>query len=126
MDLFSLQTKLTKLGLKAADWISWFVSTWRFVFIYSGVTIAWVVLHVLGVLHFDTPEFMKYNLFLAWFAGTQASIILMSAAHSSLQEKKRQDNTLKLLRLTEVKIDLLMLEIERIESKLDQHEDDLH
>lgn len=70
---------LKRLSGAASDAVAGFVGTWYFVFMYTFGMIFWIVLHKLGVLHIDSPEFMNWNLGLSYFAGIQASILLMSA-----------------------------------------------
>ena len=66
------------LRLKASDFVASCVATWTFVFLYTGTMLAWIAMHKFGILNIDSPEFMCYNLLLSWFAGTQASVILIT------------------------------------------------
>jgi uncharacterized membrane protein len=50
--------------------------------------IAWIILHFYGILSIDSEDYMKYNLLLSWFAGTQASIVLMSGNRQSERDRK--------------------------------------
>ena len=94
------------LGIITADRFSSFVGSWTFIAIYSTLMIGWVVLHLCHILHVDSAEFTKLNLLLTYFAGTQASIILMSQTRQSYIDRKKQEANLdiskKLLELFEV------------------------
>lgn len=83
--------KFSKLGAKAADYVARFVGTWYFVGLYTFGMAAWITLHVAGVLHIDTPEFMRWNLWLSYFAGIQASILLMAANRAAERDRRCQD-----------------------------------
>lgn len=78
-------------GITVSDWVSRSVGTWTFVIVYTGVMMVWIMAHVLGVLHIDNSDFMKWNLFLSWFAGTQASIVLMSSDRQSERDRRRME-----------------------------------
>lgn len=82
---------LARLGIVAADFVARFVGTWYFVSLYTFGMAIWIILHVTGVLHIDTPEFMRWNLWLSYFAGIQASILLMAANRAAERDKRSQD-----------------------------------
>ena len=107
------------IGVITADRFSNFVGSWWFIALYSGIMLGWVALHTLGCLHIDTPEFTKLNLLLTYFAGTQASIILMSQTRQSYLDRKRQETNLeitkKLLQLFEVNSKRMMQLMENID-----------
>ena len=109
--------KLSKLGVRISNKVSSFVGTWTFVFLYTGSMIVWILLHLAGILHIDGPDFIKWNLWLSYFAGTQASLVLMSQARQSDMDRKRQELDLDISKKT-----LQMFEInnKRMESMVHQ------
>lgn len=113
-------------GAKASDKVSSFVGTWTFVFLYTGSMFAWVGLHTHDMLHIDSPDFMKWNLFLSWFAGTQASILLMSSTRQANADRVKQQEALefdiqtyKLAKQNAARTDRLLKHIQELESVID-------
>lgn len=81
-----------KLRINMSDLVAKHIATWKFVSLYTLFMLGWIFLHKFGYLHIDSGDFIKYNLFLSWAAGIQASIILMS---SNRQTEKDRKNILK-------------------------------
>lgn len=79
---------IDRIRVKASDIITDIIASWTFVFIYTTTMIAWIILHFYGILSIDSEDYMKYNLLLSWFAGTQASIVLMSGNRQSERDRK--------------------------------------
>ena len=91
-----IKSKLIIFGIKFSDLITRFVSSWGFVLIYTSSMIIWIMLHKLDYLHIDGPDFIKWNLWLSYFAGTQASIILMNTTRQSKIDRAIQNKSLEL------------------------------
>jgi len=68
--------------------VSTAVASWTFVIIYTVSMILWISLHKMGILHIDSQEFMKWNLWLSYFAGIQASIVLMASNRQANTDRK--------------------------------------
>jgi len=81
--------KKEPLGIRLSDTISKFVGTWTFIFLYTLSMVIWIGLHLLGILHIDSADFIKWNLWLSYFAGTQASIVLMSSERQAQIDRKK-------------------------------------
>ena len=100
-----LVKKMELLGVSVSDKVSRFVGSWRFVFFYTATMAVWIGLHLAGVLDIDSKDFIKWNLWLSYFAGTQASLVLMSSTRQYKQDKEEQKDALefdiKTLRITE-------------------------
>ena len=86
----------------------------------------WMSLHLIGVLHIDSADFMKWNLWLSYFAGTQASIVLMSSERQAIMDRKRQEFAIKLEQSTNKlaehnnqKVEMLSKQIEELEEILE-------
>jgi len=119
--------KSAAFGVDVSDKVSAFVGTWTFVFIYTLTMIVWICLHEYGVLHIDSPDFIKWNLWLSYFAGTQASIVLMSSARQAAGDRRRQEmslemdeRNLELNKLNNTRIIHLMRQIELLEEIIDE------
>jgi uncharacterized membrane protein len=119
--------KMSVVGVEISDKVANFVGTWTFVFIYTAAMVLWISLHLTGVLHIDSLDFIKWNLWLSYFAGTQASIVLMSSARQANIDRRRQELSLKMdeknLELNQTnnkRISHLMRQIELLESIIDE------
>ena len=80
------------IRIKFSEIIASYIATWKFIIIYTLIMITWVMLHKFGILHIDSEDFIRYNLFLSWAAGIQASIVLMT---TNLQTEKDRKTLLK-------------------------------
>jgi uncharacterized membrane protein len=83
----------------------------------------WILLHKQGYLSIDGSDFMKWNLWLSYFAGIQASIVLMSSARQArLEQQEHHDNykvdldTLKSTVSVDARVQLLSKKIEVLEN----------
>lgn len=81
-----------RLSGKASDLLASFVGTWHFVFAYTFGMGIWIALHKLEILHIDSQDFMRWNLWLSYFAGIQASILLMSANRAAERVQQTTDS----------------------------------
>jgi uncharacterized membrane protein len=103
------------IGERASEAVSRFVGTWKFIFLYTGSMMSWMVLHHYGILHIDSPEFMRWNLWLSYFAGIQASILLMAAERQAARDRKRDDQTHKVTHQSAAMIREISKDIESLE-----------
>lgn len=85
---------LNNIGEWCAEKISVFVGTWTFIILYTSLMCMWIALHEFGILHIDTLDFIKWNLFLSYYAGIQASILLMANERSAIRDRRRAEKTL--------------------------------
>lgn len=126
---------LTKVKVKVSDCITDGIATWTFVFLYSTTLISWVFLHSKGILTIDSSDFIKYNLFLSWLSGIQASIVLMSSKRQEDKNKQKLDYGIELdkrqLEMDEVetrrtanKLNIILRKIESLEDIVSMLEDD--
>ncbi|NHN32899.1 DUF1003 domain-containing protein [Paenibacillus agricola] len=80
----------TKWSDKFADKIAQFGGSWRFINVFFGILIFWIVFNSLSltkVIHFDESPFILLNLVLSFLAGFQAPIIMMSQNRQSARDK---------------------------------------
>lgn len=83
-----------KFGSKISDTVTKWVGTWTFVVLYSVSMLIWIILHLTGILNIDGPDFIKWNLWLSYFAGIQASIVLMSTERQARKDREKQEEAL--------------------------------
>ena len=101
--------KLTSLGQRAADSIAKFAGSWAFIFSFTGVLLAWMILNVLlAAKAFDPYPFILLNLVLSCVAAIQAPLIMMS------QNRARAENDYKVNLKTEIMIEALHDKLNRI------------
>ena len=74
---------------KASDFVAKWIASWTFVLVYTCTMFLWIGLHLAGILHIDSPDFIKWNLLLSWFAGTQASIVMISSNRAAELDRKK-------------------------------------
>lgn len=85
-----MASKLLKtLRYKASDFIAKWIASWAFVFLYTLAMLLWIGLHQLGILNIDSVDFIKWSLFLSWFAGTQASIVMISSNRADELDRQK-------------------------------------
>ena len=71
------ETRYT-VGQRAADQIAKFAGSWAFIFSFTGVLIAWMVINgLLASRAFDPYPFILLNLVLSCVAAIQAPLIMM-------------------------------------------------
>ena len=85
--------KLTSLGQRAADSIAKFAGSWAFIFSFTGVLLAWMILNVLlAAKAFDPYPFILLNLVLSCVAAIQAPLIMMSQNRHEEKDRLRAEN----------------------------------
>lgn len=114
-----------QLGEHMSDAVAGFVGTWKFVVLYTVSMIVWMVLHVNGVLSIDSPEFMRWNLWLSYFAGIQASILLMASNRELEKDRRRARDTMKLTEYNLDRVSQLSKDIDDLEILLTNVLDDM-
>ena len=95
--------KLTSLGQRAADSIAKFAGSWAFIFSFTGVLLAWMILNVLlAAKAFDPYPFILLNLVLSCVAAIQAPLIMMSQNRQEEKDRARAENDYKVNLKTEI------------------------
>ena len=105
--------KLT-FGERLSDRIAEFGGSWKFIMIFGGVLIGWIVLNAVFLLNrgFDPYPFILLNLILSCLAAIQAPIIMMSQNRAEARDRLRAENDYKVNLKAE-------LEIRHLHEKLD-------
>lgn len=76
-------------GEKVADKVAAFGGSWKFILIFSGFLIGWVILNSFILLSraFDPFPYILLNLFLSMIAALQAPIIMMSQNRQAVRDR---------------------------------------
>jgi len=82
------------LGDRISTLVTKWVGTWTFIFLYTLTMAIWMALHISDVLNIDSQDFIKWNLWLSYFAGIQASIVLMSTERQARIDREKQEESL--------------------------------
>lgn len=94
------------LGQRAADAIARFAGGWAFIFSFTGVLVAWMVINViLAAKAFDPYPFILLNLVLSCVAAIQAPLIMMSQNRQEEKDRRRAENDYKVNLKTEIMIE---------------------
>ena len=118
------ETRYT-VGQRAADQIAKFAGSWAFIFSFTGVLIAWMVINgLLASRAFDPYPFILLNLVLSCVAAIQAPLIMMSQNRQEEKDRRRAENDYKVNLKTEIMIEDLYDKVNAIlarQSALEKH-----
>ena len=99
------ETRYT-VGQRAADQIAKFAGSWAFIFSFTGVLIAWMVINgLLASRAFDPYPFILLNLVLSCVAAIQAPLIMMSQNRQEEKDRRHAENDYKVNLKTEIMIE---------------------
>ena len=111
------ETRYT-IGQRAADQIAKFAGSWAFIFSFTGVLIAWMVINgLLASRAFDPYPFILLNLVLSCVAAIQAPLIMMSQNRQEEKDRRRAENDYKVNLKTEIMIEDLYDKVNAILAK---------
>ena len=124
------ETRYT-IGQRAADQIAKFAGSWAFIFSFTGVLIAWMVINgLLASRAFDPYPFILLNLVLSCVAAIQAPLIMMSQNRQGEKDRRRAENDYKVNLKTEImiedlhdKVNAILAKQSALEKKLQEQED---
>lgn len=106
------------IGQRAADSIAKFAGSWAFIFSFTGVLVAWMIVNVLLVAKaFDPFPFILLNLVLSCVAAIQAPLIMMSQNRQEEKDRRRAENDYKVNLKTEIMIEDLYDKVNAILAK---------
>jgi uncharacterized membrane protein len=102
-------------GERLADAVAAFGGSWRFILIFAGVLLAWIVVNSLALTRhpFDPYPYILLNLVLSCLAAIQAPIIMMSQNRQEAKDRLRAEHDY----LVNLKAEL---EVRQLHWKLDQ------
>ncbi len=103
-------------GERMADRIAEFGGSWRFLIIFFGFLILWMIINTyfLSKQVFDPYPFILLNLILSCIAAIQAPIIMMSQNRQEQKDRKRAENDYKINLKAELEIKLLHEKIDHL------------
>ncbi|TFH64293.1 MAG: DUF1003 domain-containing protein [Candidatus Zixiibacteriota bacterium] len=121
-------------GQRLADRVATFGGSWRFITIFGGVLVVWIIVNSLFLISrpFDPYPFILLNLVLSCLAAIQAPVIMMSQNRQESKDRLRAEHDYQVnlkaeieIRQLHVKMDQLMnhswqrlLEIQRVQIDL--------
>ncbi len=124
------------IGERISDKVAEFGGSWRFIIIFFGVIIVWIIANSLYLLFapFDPYPYILLNLALSLLAAVQAPVILMSQNRQEARDRLRAENDYQVnlkaeleVRTLSEKLDLLihhqwahLLEIQQIQTEMIQ------
>jgi len=102
------------LGERLADGIAEFGGSWRFISIFGGLLVAWILLNTFALAHrpFDPYPYILLNLILSCLAAIQAPVIMMSQNRQEARDRLRAENDYRVNLKAE-------LEIRHLHEKID-------
>ncbi|MES2517322.1 MAG: DUF1003 domain-containing protein [Bacteroidota bacterium] len=110
-------------GERIADKIAEFGGSWKFILMFLGVLISWIIINVFFFHEhgFDPYPFILLNLVLSCLAAFQAPVIMMSQNRQSFKDRERANHAYQVNLRSELeisilheKMDVLMNEIKSI------------
>jgi uncharacterized membrane protein len=103
------------VGEKIADKVAEFGGSWRFIGIFGGVLLAWIIINAFVLISkpFDPYPFILLNLVLSCLAAIQAPIIMMSQNRQEDRDRMRSEEDYRVNLKAE-------LEIRHLNEKLDE------
>ena len=111
----SNETEKLSFGQRASDAVAKFAGSWAFIFSFTGVLLAWMILNVLlAAKAFDPYPFILLNLVLSCVAAIQAPLIMMSQNRQEEKDRARAENDYKVNLKTEIMIEALHDKLNRI------------
>ena len=110
----------TRKSDRVADKVSAFAGSWRFISIFAGFLVIWVLWNLVTprALHFDPAPFILLNLLLSFVAGFQAPFIMMSQNRSAERCKVEADNDYALNYKSELDTEEIKRHLHRMERQL--------
>lgn len=107
------------LSQKAADKMTTFIGSWKFIFLLITYIAIWTGLDFLAIIeHWDPYPFIVLNLTLSCFAALQAPIILMSDKRRAEKEELELDYDYAIDRKSEKEIINIQKDIDEIKQLL--------
>jgi CRP/FNR family cyclic AMP-dependent transcriptional regulator len=106
------------LGERVADMVAAFGGSWKFIFLFLGGMLTWVIINSIGKTHFDPFPFILLNLFLSMLAALQAPVIMMSQNRQDSKDRIRSEADFRVNVKAEVEIAELHEKLDRLRGEL--------
>jgi uncharacterized membrane protein len=114
----SIEHKINQtLGERMADHIALFAGSWRFIGIFIGVLVLWIIINSATLLlkPFDPFPFILMNLILSCVAAIQAPVIMMSQNRQEKKDRLRAEHDYEVNLKAEILIEDIIKRLEKIE-----------
>ncbi len=76
---------------RLADLVASFGGSWRFIILFGGTMLVWIVINLFGMTTFDPYPFILLNLGLSALAALQAPVIMMSQNRQDAKDRIRSE-----------------------------------
>jgi len=100
-----IETTMT-LGERVADRVAQFGGSWRFIGLFGGILVVWMVINawVLATHPFDPYPFILLNLVLSTLAALQAPVIMMSQNRQAHKDRMHAQQDYEVNLMAEIEI----------------------
>lgn len=115
-DIYEELERKQTLGDRAADKIAEFGGSWKFIGIFTGILVVWMIVNsiILAKRAFDPYPFILLNLVLSCVAALQAPVIMMSQNRQEERDRLRAENDYKVNLKAELEIRHLNEKVDRM------------
>jgi uncharacterized membrane protein len=105
------------LGERMADRIALFAGSWKFIGIFIGVLVLWIIINsfTLFAKPFDPYPFILMNLILSCVAAIQAPVIMMSQNRQEKKDRLRAEHDYEVNLKAEILVEDIIKRLEKIE-----------
>lgn len=106
---------------RLADKVAELNGSWRFILVLVGLTLAWVLLNVPGLVFDSAPDAYPYqffNLLLAVLVALQGPLIVMSQNRQAAKDRKEAETDFKVNLKNEVNIETILAELRQLRAEL--------
>lgn len=118
-DVYEEIDEKSSFGERLADRMAIFAGSWRFILLFCGIMVVWMVVNgALGAQAFDPFPFILLNLTLSTLAALQAPVILMSQNRQATKDRAVAQNDFQVNLKNEVEIADLHRKIDSLNDAL--------
>lgn len=109
-------------GNRVADRVASFGGSWRFIFIFLGILVAWTAFNslILRGDAFDPYPYILLNLFLSMVAALQAPVIMMSQNRQDAKDRIRSELDYQVNLKAEFGVSQLLGKVDALEKAVDE------
>ncbi|MEW5923065.1 MAG: DUF1003 domain-containing protein [Candidatus Zixiibacteriota bacterium] len=109
-------SKELTFGERLADKVAAFGGSWRFIGIFAGILIVWILINTIVLLTrpFDPYPFILLNLLLSCLAAIQAPVIMMSQNRQEAKDRLRAEHDYQVNLKAEIEIRQLHIKLDQL------------
>ena len=116
----SSKKKGLTIGQHAADVVSKFIGSWKFIIIFTVFLVLWIITNAVAIsAQWDPYPFILLNLTLSCVAAMQAPVIMMSQNRQAERDRIRTEYDFAINRKAEREIEEIQVSLDKIEKKID-------